>query len=333
MNLFLVTSPFQLICAIEAKKHYGAKENILLLREEKMPSAKAQMRLLLNKEEWEYIIFLGRRSKVWEARKLQYRLKKINPSLKFESIFYADYSAWRTAVLLNNITTEREVMIDDGVGTIREYREKIQPELHVSRNKSSRDKLLKLVGLKPPRLIYPRRGFSFFTFFELSDSRFPIEENQLSVLKQRLNTMQCFSDNAPAGFIGQGMVAEKGISLDSYCHLIGKLLEKHPQGVMYFPHRTEADFVRQRLQTMTGLIYHQSKLPLELELAVERIQLSAIYGIASTAEVTLEKIYPEIPVFDIEIPTKYYLIEEFGQNFIDVAKELSLKKSEITLES
>ena len=76
MNLFLVTSPFQLLCAIEAKSQYSAVNNILVLREEKSLTSAAQMKLLLNKSEWDHILYLGRKSKIWEAWKLQYNLKR-----------------------------------------------------------------------------------------------------------------------------------------------------------------------------------------------------------------------------------------------------------------
>ncbi|MDK2702069.1 hypothetical protein QO226_19245, partial [Vibrio vulnificus] len=119
MNLFLVTSPLQLLCAIEAKHHFRTSNNILIVREEKSQSAVRQMRVLLDKSEWDHVIFIGRKSKVWEARKLHSKLKSIHNSLSFLYIFYADYSAWRTNVLLNNIEVKHEVMFDDGVGTVR----------------------------------------------------------------------------------------------------------------------------------------------------------------------------------------------------------------------
>ncbi|NOH96101.1 hypothetical protein [Vibrio sp. 99-70-13A1] len=324
MNLFLVTSPFQLLCAIEAKSQYSAVNNILVLREEKSLTSAAQMKLLLNKSEWDHILYLGRKSKIWEAWKLQYNLKKINPSLQFNSVFYADYSAWRTNVMLNNLATDKEIMFDDGVGTIREFKDKIKPELVVSRNKTSRDVMLKLVGLKPPRKIFPRDNFSFFTFFELAGSKQPVTTNNLQQLQTRLNTSRCYSQEAPIAFIGQGMVAEKGINLDYYANMLESLVKDNDAELIYFPHRTEAEFVKERLMKIEGLTYHQSTLPLELEVAVEGITLSKIYGIASTAAVTLEKLYPEIPIVDLKVPVKHYLIEEFGDNFHTVANELNL---------
>lgn len=330
MNLFLVTSPFQLICAIEARNHYNTKTNILVIRYEKSKHSQAQMDLLLDQDEWLEVIFLGRKSKIWEIRKLFIHLKKINSKLHFESIFYADYSAWRTAVLLHNITVDKEVMFDDGIGTLREYSEKIKPEIKISRNKPTRDILLKLINLKPPRLIYPREYFSFFTFFNLHNCRFHIENNSLSTIKEKLNSAKCFHPSAKAGFIGQGMVDEKGVQLEKYQEIIKTLIDMHPQGIIYFPHRTEKNTVKEIISSIPHLEYHQSSLPIELEIGKKQLRLCAIYSITSTAAVTIEKIYPDIPIWNIDVPVKYYTIKEFGENFQEVSKILNLKKAKLT---
>tara|TARA_Y100000588_G_scaffold136300_1_gene150019 strand:- start:670 stop:1680 length:1011 start_codon:yes stop_codon:yes gene_type:complete len=325
MNLFLVTSPLQLLCAIEAKHEYQTTDNILILREEKANNSITQTNLLLDKSEWDHIVYLGRKSKIWEVKKLHHKLKSINPTLKFSSVFYADYSAWRTNVLMNNIYTENEVMFDDGVGTIREFNDKIQPRLIVSRKKASRDILLKLIGLNPPREIYPRTTFSFFTFFKLPPCEFPVRENNLTVMKRRLSTDTCFKPDAPIGFIGQGMVAEKGINLDYYASMLEQLITENKRQMVYFPHRTEAEFVKQRLSVIKGLTYHESDLPLELEISTKELKLSRVYGIASTASISLQKLYPFIPIIDLNVDTKHYMIEEFGNNFQNVARLLNLE--------
>ncbi|HDY8071040.1 TPA: hypothetical protein RQK93_003275 [Vibrio vulnificus] len=324
MNLFLVTSPLQLLCAIEAKHEYKTSSNILILRLEKSESSAQQMNLLLDQNDWDFIIFLGRKSKVWEARKLHYKLKKINPSLHFQCIFYADYSAWRTNVLLSNISIEKEVMFDDGIGTVREFYEKIQPNSIISRNKPSRDLLLKIVGLNPPRKIYPRENFSFFTFFKLPQSKHPVRVNSLSILQSRMDTKSRFRETGPIGFIGQGMVAEKGVNLEYYVSLLRTLIHENGVHMLYFPHRTEAEFVKNRLVQIEGLIYHNSKLPLELEISVEQITLSKIFGIASTASISLKQLYPTIPVIDLVIPVEHYQVREFGENFVNMAKKMDL---------
>ncbi|ELN6933354.1 hypothetical protein RZY48_002784, partial [Vibrio navarrensis] len=44
------------------------------------------------------------------------------------------------------------------------------------------------------------------------------------------------------------------------------------------------------------------------------------------AAVTIEKIYPDIPVWDIEVPIENYVIEEFGRNFHTVSHTLNIPK-------
>lgn len=324
MNIFLVTSPLQLLCAIEAKHQFKTSNNILIIRKEKSKSAKQQVEILLDKKEWDHIIYIGRKNKVWEIKKTHMKLKSINKTLSFKKFFYADYSAWRTNVILNNINIEQEIMFDDGVGTIREFHEKILPNLIVSRNKPSCDFLLKTLGLRAPREIYPRDNFSFFTFFNLPKNKFEINKNNLSILQNRLDTFNCFSKSSPVGFIGQGMVAEKGINLDYYEEIIKNIIKENKVGMIYFPHRTEKSFVKERLEKIEGLNYHQSSMPLELEIAHRNIQLSKMYSIASTASISLELLYPNIPIIDLYIPINFYENKEFGKNFHKVRELLNL---------
>lgn len=49
MNLFSVTSPFQYICAIEAKAHYKTKNNILLLVEQASELGLSQQEKIVKK--------------------------------------------------------------------------------------------------------------------------------------------------------------------------------------------------------------------------------------------------------------------------------------------
>nr|MCG6286301.1 hypothetical protein [Vibrio vulnificus] len=79
-----------------------------------------------------------------------------------------------------------------------------------------------------------------------------------------------------------------------------------------------------RLVQIEGLIYHNSKLPLELEISVEQLTLSKIFGIASTASISLKQLYPTIPVIDLVIPVEHYQVREFGENFVNMAKKMDL---------
>ena len=177
MNLFISTSPLQLICCMEAKKHYGTNSNILILRDEKTKIGQKQISKLLNEKEWDVIIRLKRNSKIWNTVKLIKQLKKVNSSLSFDNVFFADYLAWRTNVILANITAKNEIMVDDGTNTITTFKSLIETKQRVFRNKPSRDFIMSLLGVDKARVIYPRDNFHLFTFFNLTSDNFTVKKN------------------------------------------------------------------------------------------------------------------------------------------------------------
>lgn len=83
MNIFLVTSPFQLINAIEAKKKFNCKDNILILRDEKSNLGKSQIDYILSLDSWDHVIKLGRRNKFIS---LVFTIKKCKSIIKRREI-------------------------------------------------------------------------------------------------------------------------------------------------------------------------------------------------------------------------------------------------------
>lgn len=329
MNLFLSTSPLQLICCMEAKKHYSTKNNILILRDEKTKIGQKQVNKLLDEKEWDVIIRLKRSNKIWQTTNIIRRLKKINPSLVFDNFFFADYMAWRTNVVLANITAKNEVMLDDGTNTITTFKSFIETGQHVSRNKPSRDFLMSLLGITKARIIYPRDNFHLFTFFNLKSGKFQIQKNDFGVLRSKLNALAAYSPNAPVGFIGQGLVGSRGIKVDDYLSLLKTLVKENPQGILYFPHRSETEEVSEKIKKINGITYQKATRPIEFEIAEENIKLSAIYGVSSAASYTLSQIYSNIPVFDIKVPLEKYGMAQLGKTLEGLRQEMGLPYADI----
>ncbi|MCU8115902.1 hypothetical protein M2H36_20185 [Vibrio vulnificus] len=329
MNLFLSTSPLQLICCIEAKRFYNTKNNILILREERSLAGNEQINKLLDKSEWDSVLILKRNSKIWNTARLIHKIKSLNPSLQFEHFFFADYLAWRTNVLLANIKASNEVMLDDGTNTISTFKTLIETEQHVYRNKRSRDILMSALGIKKARVIYPRKTFRLFTFFNLVSKKFPIDRNDFITLKDRLNINYCFSETAPVGFIGQGLVGSRGMKITEYCNLLKTIIKKHPRGLIYFPHRSETKDVENIVRSIVGVNYRKTSSPIEFEISNEEIKLSTIYGITSAASFTLSKIYTNIPIYDIEVPIEKYEMPLLGETLESLRKEIGLPYAEL----
>ncbi|MCX8891348.1 hypothetical protein [Vibrio parahaemolyticus] len=123
MNLFLASTPFQLINTLEAIEHYQCSKNIIIVREQENDNAERQIEELLARHDWFGIIRLERNP----TRSLYPRLvlvlnqvRKLNPSMEFDYVFYTEYPSRRVATILGNISIKnKEVMYDDGTWTLK----------------------------------------------------------------------------------------------------------------------------------------------------------------------------------------------------------------------
>ncbi|ELG5190048.1 hypothetical protein RAL09_002697 [Vibrio vulnificus] len=319
MNIFLVTSPFQLINAIEAKRKFNCKNNILILRDEKTNLGKSQIDSILSLDSWDYVLKLGRRSKFFSLVFTILKCKLIIKRREINNFFFADYSAWRTNVLLENLPAKNEIMIDDGLLTVREYNSKIKPNKCIESPKKY-NKLLALLNLKQPRNIHPSNNLKIFTLFEISDER---------IIKNELSSFSGKENNHPEEnkdfivFIGQARTNEAGMYVNDYTTLISKITKNRK--TYYFPHRNEDASLEKYISRLKHVTYCHNSLPIEAELITKKITPTEIYGIGSTALVTLSHIFPKTKIYNINVETSLYINEAYGNTFKEVNHSIPLE--------
>ncbi|PCE67635.1 glycosyltransferase 52 family protein [Salinivibrio sp. YCSC6] len=300
MNLFLVTSPFQYLCALEAKKHYQTKNNVLFLVNQSSSLGIEQQEKIFNPRDWDYVITTTRKNRTINIPRAIKEIKNISKGNHIDTFFYGEYNAWRTKLVAENFYINKDVYFDDGTLTINELHEFIEPQETYSRSRPLQDFLLKLYGCKPTTKSLPRENLELFTIFDLNSNVVNIEKNTFRHLKARYNHNNLFSEHAPVGFIGQGAVGHKGgQSVSSYIDRVSQFSKGHEKGIIYFPHRTESQEVSEKIASIKNLTYHRSTLPLELELIDKKIQLSCLYGMNSTAQYTAKVFYPKMPIYNL----------------------------------
>lgn len=300
MNVFLVTSPFQYMCAIEAKYYYKSKENILILIEQDSEIGKKQMSSLIKNHEWDHIFTYPRSNRTFTTPKI---IKKINQvsSNKIDTLFYSEYNAWRSKLIIKNLKFKKHIFFDDGTMTFFDYYDYIEPKSSFYRPRLIQDIQLRLQGIKPIGKIDFFNNTEIFSIFKFKNCTTPYIENKLEVLKERVNLLKTTSLTERNVFIGQGSVNEKGrISLDEYINLIHSSLINSDTPLLYIPHRTESEHVAKRVKSLHGIIYHQPTFPIEIELVEHGITPLTIIGLSSTALYTLSKIYPQSKIRLVE---------------------------------
>lgn len=301
MNVFLVTSPFQYICALEAKSHYQTKNNILLLVNQESEPGITQQRKLLDTNEWDYIISIGRKNRSKFVPKAIKEIQKISHNNKLEHFFHAEYNAWRTKLILRNLLIKKEVYFDDGTLTINEYEESIRSKNKFYRPRFIQDLIVRFQGCEPIGKLAQSNSLDIFTIFDIPYPEHSIIKNNFSVLINKYGYPKLYNPEAPVGFIGQGAIGHKRRkTVDEYIAEIKHFTRKHNRSIIYFPHRTEPKEVMEKVSSIPGLSYHLSKLPLEIELIDRKIELSGLVGILSTVQYTASILYKGMPIYNLK---------------------------------
>ncbi|MEX3071992.1 glycosyltransferase 52 family protein [Vibrio alginolyticus] len=306
MNLFSVTSPFQYICALEAKAHYKTSNNILLLVEQTSELGLNQQNKLVDEKEWDYVIKIPRKDRTRNLPKAIKSIRGITSGKKIEHFFHAEYHGWRSKLLLRNLHIDKEVYFDDGTLTINEYEEEIRPKNIYRRKRIFNDLLLTLQGIKPIGELTQSKNLELFTIFDIVQPEHPIIKNNLSELVKRYKKPRLFSESGAAGFIGQGAVGHKNQKSElEYLSEVNAFCKIH-DSVVYFPHRTESDDIRSKIECISNLKYHKSEYPLEIEIFEKNIILSKLVGTNSTVLFSAKIIFPEMKVSFIQTNVDNY---------------------------
>ncbi|MCF7487670.1 glycosyltransferase 52 family protein [Vibrio sp. A2-1] len=301
MNLFLVTSPFQYICANEAKAHYKTKNNILLLVEQPSEPGLSQQKKIVNESEWDHVIKIPRVSRSKHVPNAIKEIKSLINASPIQHFFHAEYMAWRTKLIIRNLPISKEVYFDDGTLTVNEYEESIRTEAVYYRPRLIQDLLIRLKGCEPIGRLSQSKNLELFTVFDIKNPKHHITKNELTVFKKKYKTQNLFDEKAPIGFIGQGAIGHKRRkTIEQYISEIKHFSHESQKPILYFPHRTESGELRKEVEKIPNLRYHASEFPLEIELVDKQIKLSSLVGILSTVQYTSTLLYKDMPIFNLE---------------------------------
>ncbi|AZL83691.1 hypothetical protein EIJ81_02760 [Aliivibrio salmonicida] len=309
MNVFLVTSPFQYICANEARCHYATNDNILLLVKQDMEPAISQMTKIVNENDWTHVINIERSQRTFSMPKAIKAVNKIRTNSSIKHFFHGEYNGWRTKFLLRNLKPDTEIYFDDGSLTLGEYERFIKTEHTFYRPRFVNDLIIKMQGLKPIGRLPISKKLEIFTIFDIKDPTVPVVKNDFSNMRETYNLNddhQREHSNEYALFLGQGSIDCHGTIKSFYLDAIKRFAKTTGKKILYAPHRTETSDIRKEILKIENLTYHDSTLPIELEIAEKQLNINNIGGIASTALYTLKIIYPHIKIYSAKQSKEEY---------------------------
>jgi len=331
MNVFLVTSPFQYICANEAKSHYSTENSILLLVKQDMEPAISQMAKIVNESDWTHVIHIERSQRTFSMPKAVKVVNSIREEQVIHHFFHGEYNGWRTKFLVRNLKPDTEVYFDDGSLTLGEYERFIKTKQTFYRPRLLSDLIIRLQGLKPIGRLPISKKLEIFTIFDIQKPTVPVIKNDFSNMRKKyeLNKdKQRKHSDEYALFLGQGSIDCHGTIKTYYLDIIKRFSKTTGKKVLYAPHRTETLDVREEVLKIENLVYHDSTLPIELEIAEKKLNISDIGGVASTALYTLKIIYPHVNIYSANQSEKEYhtkITYTDNELLLDLLKPIGIK--------
>ena len=290
----VVRSPFQLMCAYEAVKHFDIKNPLLVVIFVRMSlknNNNQQMVDLIEKLDWKGVYFVNeklKKSKYFEYVRLLSRIRLQD----FKYVFMGDYGNIQRVVAANTPSAE-VYLIDDGIATYA-YHKVLCGGDSEERPFSQRIKGLRFRVLGFHSVI--RSKINFFTCLKLkqiSDEGIIMHSFQ-HVREKFYEVPHQESLKYDMYFLGSAVCEVNLMTWENYHLAVKEYFDLHEEKkICYMMHRAEnKDLLEAEFKDMKNINIAQNKMPIELLFLMSGIYPVRIATTISSAIVTLKKIFP-----------------------------------------
>ncbi len=299
INLFVASTPLQLISCSEAREHYGcaADSCVLVVARPDNKETESQMAFLAETLGWkdQETVFLGKTSFYFKLAALFRRLS----GRPITRLFIGNKNSWVHETFYLGLDSAQVIFVDDGLATVKYYHA-IHDESFCSRVSSGKRRVLAAMGIRLTHVHDPN-SIAFFTCFPLPDSeRISIEIHDFPLFRRTFKTHAKNSDSRPVvAFLGQPFGGEERLEqLKMHMQFV---VERHKNArILYFLHRKEIPAELEKVLGAFPVEIRQAGRPIEVEVAMSGESYLGFYSFASTALFTIKKIFPEMQVFQID---------------------------------
>jgi len=235
-NLYIINTPFQLICAQEAVVEFKEKRNTVVILFATEERNNQQIKNILNKKIWSGIIYISGSRNI--LRRYYNIAKYVRKNTKvFLNIFVGEYRMEVMHVFLTNINYAKAWVLDDGTATIRVQNQifNCNDGIKLSWRFPFLKKLIfKILGCN---LCLSQNVLNLYTIFDLKPiGSQVIIQNELKNLQVTFNK----KEDDHVYFIGGNFVEAGEVSLHNYKKLLKYVNNYYPDKIIcYFPHRRE----------------------------------------------------------------------------------------------
>ena len=318
-NLYIVSTPLQLLCAIEAQHHFKTQNNVLVILFFLIGNGKNIDQMFKLSEYFPYnkLITYQANSGV-NLSAFQKYIKKLK-RYKYD-YFFIGYGTPIYRRMAANINYNKIYMLDDGIHSIT-----VHSQLHNNTNNSlSLTQEPKNIRKKLRNAIYFTKGIkvdskledlNFFTMFDLEKYNDVITHDFSYVRSLFLKSEE---ESNKVYILGQPLKKAIKMETSDYLGYLKEVLDKHKnRELVYIPHRTEqiGEELGYLLYLNKVLILHINS-PIEIFFMNHGINPINIYAFMSSALFTINKMFPSSKPKYIKIDTSPY--SEFHQKNIQL---------------
>lgn len=295
-TLFIIKSPFQAMCALEAISDFnleGRYDMILMKDNHNKDMASAFLR-----DKGIVVEEVDERPKTKQLLSLLSSYKK-----KYDTCFVGNYYSYNMYCLALYTLKRggRIKYLDDGTATLSLFLDKPFPRWFLRNEFLRRLKLrLDYIMLDIKRQLYGITQ-SLYTMYDVDSNNWHIEKNQLTSLKSEIGRDQ-------SGIYIIGTRSSYHFNREDYIHLLDRSVEYAlslfpGQTVYYCPHRAD-DYHFDDFFEGKGINIFHTKVSVEIDFISQQVNPAMIIGYGSTALLTMRKIYPKANITSVEIETK-----------------------------
>lgn len=317
MAAFILNSPFQALCAIEAIKVYEVEESVFYILNDSNSREKA-------------IKILDGRGKIQLVDHANSGTADLVKNLsgfkeRFKRVFVGDYFSYVQYILTVHLAYSGAsvIYLDDGSSTID-----IIPPISRHRYDTSNEKIgFYLFGFAA---FVKRLKYEFFSMFDIATGiKYPCVANTFSSLSSR----EC-QQLAGVFIIGtnSSQVPFKEKTYEQYLDDITSFVRNnYPlQFIYYCPHRRDKNDHRDKLN-QSGILFFDTEISVEVDFSLNGIYPAVVIGFCSTALITLRRMFPLSKIYSVYFETEkeeydlsYRNLEEYYRaNNIIILKDLN----------
>lgn len=275
-NIFMVTSPLQLMNAIEAIEHFKTHKNILVILYMERKSL-SQIKKLIDFIDWEMIKYIplpkSNRDRLFFAKTVHDRLKEIKKR-EVNSIFVGDYKSAHLNHVVNFFKTQKIYLLDDGLAQLNYH--------HEMRNETYKVKIRSMIY----KLLFYKLDvidYTFFTIFNIPNEK--VIKNNYDFFKKNIQSKEIKNS---VYFIGQPLVELEIMSVENHKKELVKIINFYKaKDFIYVLHRRENEEHIQQLALELDFEYKVFDTLIELEMINALFIPSDFATFFSTAIVTL----------------------------------------------